>query len=83
MISLSQFEIQSQEKKIRGLPGGPVVKTLSFHCRGTQIRSLVQELRSHMPHGLVEKKKREKIFCLCPALCEALVPGGVASVFQQ
>ena len=28
-------------------PGGPVVKTLCFHCRGHRF-SLVGELRSHM-----------------------------------
>ena len=78
VISLSQLEIQSQEKKIRGLPGGPVVKTLSFHCRGTQIRSPVQELRSHMPHGLVEKKKREN---LLPLPCPLWGPGAWRSSF--
>ena len=30
-------------------PGGSVVKTSSFHCRGAQVGSLVGELRSHMP----------------------------------
>ena len=29
-------------------PGGPGVKTLSFHCKGAQVRSLVGELRSFM-----------------------------------
>ena len=31
------------------VPGGPVVKTLHLHCRGQGVRSLVRELRSHMP----------------------------------
>ena len=35
-------------------PGGAVVKTT---CRGLQIRSLVRELRSRMPHGAAKKKK--------------------------
>ena len=35
----------------RDLSDGPVVKILSFHCRGAQIRSLVRGLKSHMPHG--------------------------------
>ena len=32
-------------------PGGPVARTLSFHCRGSQVPPLVGELRSHVPHG--------------------------------
>ena len=32
----------------RDFPGGPAVKTLSFHCMGAQIPSLVRELRSCM-----------------------------------
>ena len=38
--------------------GGPVAKTLSFHCRGTG-SSLIRELRSHMPRG---KSLKLKIF---------------------
>ena len=44
----------------RDLPGGPVVKILSFHCRGAQIRSLVRELRSHMPHGPKKVANQER-----------------------
>ena len=33
----------------RELFDGPVVKTLSSHCRGRRIQSLVKELRSHKP----------------------------------
>ena len=32
----------------RDFPGGPVVRTLRFHCRGTG-SILVRELRSHVP----------------------------------
>ena len=32
------------------LPGGPVVK-ISLPVQGVQVRSLVEELRSHMPQG--------------------------------
>ena len=28
--------------------------------QGPQVRVLVRELRSHMPHGVAEKKKRER-----------------------
>lgn len=38
------------------LPTGPVVKTLSFHCRGAQVQFLLGELRSHMPWALKLKK---------------------------
>ena len=36
--------------------GGPVVKTLHFHCRGAQVRPLVGQLRSHQE----KKKKKER-----------------------
>ena len=35
----------------RGLPGGPAVRTLSFHYRRPWFQSLVEELRSRMLHG--------------------------------
>ena len=38
------------------IEGGPVVKTLSSNA-GVQVRSLVWELRSYMPHG--QKTKAE------------------------
>ena len=37
-------------------PGGPVVKTPRFHCRGHGVPSLVGELRSYMPRGTAKKK---------------------------
>ena len=40
-----------KEMLARDLPGGPVVKILSFHCRGAEIQSLVRGLKSYMPHG--------------------------------
>ena len=39
-------------------PGGPVVRTLCFHCRGARVRSLVGELRSHKLGGVTKKKKK-------------------------
>ena len=35
--------------------GGPVVKALSFHCKGVWVTSLVGEPRSHL---LLETKKK-------------------------
>ena len=40
-------------------PGGPVVRIPRFHCRGHGVPSLVGELRSRMPRGQKEKKKRK------------------------
>ena len=43
-------------------PGGPVVKTLRFHCRGPGVGSLVRALRSHMLRGTDKKiKNKNKI----------------------
>ena len=44
----------------RDFPGGPVVKTLHSHCRELPVRSLVGELRSHMPHTTALKKVERK-----------------------
>ena len=38
-------------------PGSSVVKILNSQCRGQGFR----ELRSHMPHSVAKKKKREKL----------------------
>ena len=43
----------------REFPGGPVVRTLSFHCREFRVRSLVREFRSHKPYGTAKKKKKK------------------------
>ena len=37
------------------LPGSPVVETLLL-LQGAQIRSLVREIRSHMPWGMAIKR---------------------------
>ena len=39
-----------------GVPGGPVVRT-TLPLHGTQVRSLVGELKFHMPYGTAKKKK--------------------------
>ena len=43
------------------LPGGPVVKTPRFHCRGRRFDPLVGELRSRMPHSVAKKLKKKKV----------------------
>ena len=40
-------------------PGGPMVKTLSLHCRGCRFKPLVRELRS-CRHSVAKKRKKEK-----------------------
>ena len=44
------------KRTCRDFPGGPVVKTLCFSCRGAWVQSLVQKLRSHMPLSQEKKK---------------------------
>ena len=48
---LSRGELSSDSPLTGGrgdFPGGPGVKTPSFHCRGAQVQSLAGELRSSM-----------------------------------
>ena len=48
--------------------GGPVVRTLPFHCRGQRVQSLGGELRFYMLHGSTKKKKRsvsERVMAQC------------------
>ena len=45
----------------REFPGGPVVRTPSFHCWVPRVLSLVKELRSHKPWGSAKKKKKKKL----------------------
>lgn len=44
----------------REFPGGPVVRTLYFHCRGAGDRFLVRELRFCKLSGAAKKKKERK-----------------------
>ena len=46
-------------KRQEDVPGGPVIKTLCFYCRGTG-SALVRELRSHKPHSMPKKEKDKK-----------------------
>ena len=43
----------------REFPGGPVVRTLSSHCRGAQVQSLVRELRSRKPSRQPKTKQNK------------------------
>ena len=43
-------------KRQEDVPGGPVIKTLCFYCRGTG-SALVRELRSHKPHSMAKERK--------------------------
>ena len=48
----------------RDFPGGPVVRTPRFHCRGSGFNPWSGELRSRKPTGMA-KKERNKIITLC------------------
>ena len=77
--SYSCQEIESKAS-MGDFSGGPVVKTLRFHCRGAQVRSLVGELRSHQEKKKRKKKKERKEgrkktkppICGASAVCRAL-----------
>ena len=49
--------LQAKRKQSQGIPGGPVITTLPFHC---WVPSLIQELRSHRLGGAAKKKKKGK-----------------------
>ena len=44
------------EMQLRDFPGGPVVKTLHFHCRGCGF----DPWSGKMPHGMAKKFKKKK-----------------------
>ena len=49
-----------QETRFGGFPGGPEIGTL-LPVQGTQVRSLVRELRFHKPHSVAKKKGQDEI----------------------
>ena len=59
--TISKQSIKKKEKK-KTLSCWSSGKTLSFHCRGTWVQSLIRELRSHMPACCGPKKKKKKIY---------------------
>ena len=52
----SESQIIKINKNFWEFPHSSVVRTQHFHCQ-TQVQSLVQELRSHKPHGMAKRKK--------------------------
>ena len=40
----------------RDFPGSPMVRTPCFHCKGSQVPSLLRELRSSMPFSTAKKR---------------------------
>ena len=49
-------QVCAKDSNIRDFPSGPVVRTV-FPVQWAWVQSLVQELRSHMMHGVAKKKK--------------------------
>ena len=62
MVSLQEtdgtLKWGNQEGLNRDFPGSSGVKTLSFHCRGAWVQSLVRELRSYMLQLHVVRQKK-------------------------
>ena len=56
----------------KDFPGGPVVKTPRFQCRGRGFDPWSGELRSHVPCG-VAKKKKKKFNLPCKKPCLAIL----------
>ena len=57
-INIKLLTPDIQRMSILDFPGGPVVKTPRFHCRGRG--SIPGRGRSRMPQGAAKKKKEEK-----------------------
>ena len=57
--AMEYYSVLKKERNSGEFPGGPVVRTLRFHCRGW-VQSLVGELRSHKPNGVAKKKKNRE-----------------------
>ena len=51
-----------KKRTVQDFPGGPVVKTPCFHCRGRRRFDpwSVGGLNSHKPRGTARKKERKK-----------------------
>ena len=54
-------DLKKKKKISRDFLGGPVVRTLHFHCRGQRVQSLVGELRVYMLPGSTKKKKKKDL----------------------
>ena len=53
-VSVSLLILQRHQLS-ETVPGGPVVETPRFHCRGFWVQSPLGELRSYMPHSVTKK----------------------------
>ena len=53
---MSQKKFNSNLKIKSDFPGGPVMKTPCFHCRGAWVQSLFEESVSHMPRVTPSQK---------------------------
>ena len=51
------FVSESSQQRYGDFPGGPMVRTWSFHGWGARVQSLVRKLRSHNPSREAKKKK--------------------------
>lgn len=58
LLFLVCFHMQVKNPGQKEFPGGSVVKTASFHCRGAWIQSLLGVLRSLMLHGMARSKQK-------------------------
>ena len=46
--------VRSSQGLVGEFPGGPVIRTLCFHCSGQQVPSLVGEPRFRKPSGMAK-----------------------------
>ena len=58
---LNDTDVGLKITQMRDFPGSPEVKTPRFHWRGRGFNPWSGELRSHMPEGRGQKKKKKKI----------------------
>ena len=62
---MSQEKFNSNLKIKSDFPGGPVMKTPCFHCRGAWVQSLYGESGSHMPGVTTSQKNLKCRKCDC------------------
>ena len=55
-----------QKLEHRLFPGGPMVRTLCFHCRGRGFNPWSGELRSYTAHSMAKKKKKNESTIIHP-----------------
>ena len=69
------FNLKNKTKSTSSwdFPGGPVVMTLWFQCKGVWVQSLVGELRSHMSHGRKKKNFIHWTFFIRMVCCASIM----------